>query len=52
MQAKGGVREATLSVQVTRADGTVENLGIVAYHHESPFRRLIWHARQIMRKGR
>lgn len=33
------VREATISAVVTRADGTVENLGVVSYWHRNPLRR-------------
>ena len=29
-----------LSAIVTRADGTVEDLGVIAYHHRNPLRRL------------
>ena len=31
-----------LSIVVTRADGTVEDLGIVSYWHKNPFKRLAW----------
>jgi hypothetical protein len=32
-------RQASLHAVVTRADGTVENLGLIAYYHRNPFRR-------------
>lgn len=35
-------REATIELVVTRADGTVENLGVVSYWHRNPFKRLAW----------
>lgn len=38
----GKAREATISLVVTRADGRVENLGVVAYWHKNPLRRLAW----------
>jgi hypothetical protein len=47
MQARGGVKEASLGVVVTRADGTVEDYGTVAYYNKNPLRRL-WHR---LRKG-
>jgi hypothetical protein len=46
-------REASISAVVTRADGTVENLGVVSYWHKNPLRRALWHVRQWLsnRKG-
>lgn len=44
MTARGDLREATISATVTRADGTVENLGVVSYWHRNPIRRLWWRA--------
>lgn len=40
MKVKGGAREMSISAVVTRADGTVEDLGIVSYWHKNPLRRL------------
>ena len=31
-----------IDVVITRADGTVERLGTVAYWHKNPFKRLLW----------
>jgi hypothetical protein len=40
MQAKA--RKATVHAVVTRADGTVENLGMVAYYHRfAPWRWIV-----------
>ena len=39
---KGAVQQASVSAIVTRADGTVEDLGIVAYWHKSFVKRLVW----------
>lgn len=36
-------REQTISAVVTRANGTVEDLGIVSYWHRNPLKRLAWH---------
>jgi hypothetical protein len=38
--AHGQVRSSELTITVTRADGSVENLGVVSYHHTNPLRRL------------
>ena len=35
-------REATIEMVVTRANGTVENLGVVSYWHRNPLKRLAW----------
>jgi hypothetical protein len=42
MIAEGGVEEGSLSAVVIRADGTREDLGVIAYYHKNPIRRLIW----------
>ena len=38
-----GIDEATISIVVTRADGRVEDYGVVAAYYRSPLRRL-WYA--------
>ena len=35
------VREASISAVITRANGTVENLGVIAYHSQNPF-KVMW----------
>jgi hypothetical protein len=47
--ARSKMREGTMSVIVTRADGTVEDLGVVAYYHRNPLRRLAWRLRNRKR---
>lgn len=42
MDAKGGLREASIAAVVIRADGTREDLGVVSYYHKNPLRRLLW----------
>jgi hypothetical protein len=32
-------RRSTLEAMITRADGTVEHLGVIAYYHRNPIRR-------------
>jgi hypothetical protein len=36
------VRSTTLSAVITRANGDVENLGVIAFHHVNPLRVLVW----------
>lgn len=38
-------KQATIEMIVTRANGTVENLGVVSYWHRNPLKRLWWHIR-------
>jgi hypothetical protein len=51
MSIKGGMvvnakpREATVHAVVTRADGTVEDLGLISYYHKNPFIRAYYNAR-------
>lgn len=33
---------ATLSAVITRADGIVEDLGVISYWHKNPLKRLAW----------
>jgi hypothetical protein len=37
---KGKVKEITWEAKVIRADGTVEDLGVIAYYHRNPVKRL------------
>jgi hypothetical protein len=39
--ARGQTDEMVLEARVIRADGTVEDLGVIAYWNRNPFRRLI-----------
>lgn len=52
MGARGKPRMISIAAVVTRADGTVEDLGVVSYWHESPWRRGLWRLRRLFRKGR
>lgn len=36
MIARGEVKSASISAVITRADGTVERLGTISYHHRNP----------------
>lgn len=48
MTIKGGIlahskaRSAEFRAVVTRADGTVEDLGAIAYWHKNPLKRWAW----------
>ena len=36
------VKQMEISAIITRAYGTIENLGTIQYWHKNPFKRLIW----------
>jgi hypothetical protein len=42
VDAKTGVKQATIEVTILRANGDRENLGVVSYWHKNPLRRLWW----------
>lgn len=43
------LKRATLTAVITRADGTVENLGVISYYHKSPIMRSLWRLRQLFK---
>lgn len=50
--ATSKVREASIACVVTRADGTVEDFGIVSYYNSNPLRRWAWHIGAALRGRR
>lgn len=56
MSMRGGlltradVKSSEIRAVVTRANGDVEDYGVVAYWHRNPLRRLAWSIRQLFRK--
>lgn len=49
MIAGAKVSEATLEATIIRADGRIEKLGVIAYYHKNPLRRLIWRVGRWLR---
>lgn len=47
---KSGFREASIAAVVTRADGTVEDLGVVARWHKNPLVRLCWRIAELAKR--
>lgn len=43
-----GAREATITAMITRADGSTEVLGTVAYWHKSPLRRFAYRVKKLL----
>lgn len=50
LAAKQGIKEQIIEAKVIRADGTVEDLGVVNYWHKSWWRRAIWKIRKTMKE--
>lgn len=42
MKVNQGVKSAEICAIITRADGTVENLGCISYYHKNVFKRWLW----------
>ncbi len=39
MNVRGNAKSSSISAIVTRADGSVENLGMIAFWHKNPLKR-------------
>lgn len=49
-EGKSPFREATISAVITRADGTIEDLGVVARWHKNPLVRLAWRVTDSLKR--
>ena len=47
---KGGsnAKSITVSAVITRADGTIQNLGAVGYYHKNPLRMAWWKIKRFV----
>jgi hypothetical protein len=43
-------KSVTVEAVVIRADGTREDLGVIARWHRNPFRRLLWRLQDAVRR--
>lgn len=50
--ARGRPARMEISAVVTRADGRVEDLGVISFWHRNPLRRLAWRIMRGLRKWR
>ena len=41
-QLDSGMNSGWLEAEITRADGSVENLGVIAFNHKNPFKVARW----------
>ena len=42
-------QETIITATIIRADGTVEDLGVVNYWHKNPLRRLAWRISKFLK---
>lgn len=47
--ARGRVRQVSISAVKTRADGTIEDLGVIGYWHRKPLKRWAWALKRGLR---
>lgn len=40
--AQSNAKELQLVATIIRADGTIEELGVIQYWHKNPFKRILW----------
>jgi predicted transcriptional regulator len=43
-------KEIQLIATITRADGTVEELGVIDYYHKNPMKRFIWKLKKLLER--
>lgn len=48
----GRAVSAELTAVITRADGRVERLGVIAYWHRNPLKRWAYRLRRWLKKGK
>ena len=50
MQTNLNAKELQLVAVITRADGSVEELGVIDYWHKNPLKRLAWKVLKWLKK--
>ena len=48
--ANANAKEIQLIATITRADGTVEELGVIDYYHKNPMKRFIWKLKKLLER--
>lgn len=46
LDGKGKLQEITWEAKVIRADGTIEDLGVIAYYHKNPIKRCAYNLKK------
>jgi len=49
IKASAKIKHATIEAVITRADGSVENLGTISYYHRNPLKRAWWHVTKALK---
>ena len=49
IKASVPIKRATISAVIKRADGTIEDLGIISYYHRNPLMRLAYKVRELLK---
>lgn len=49
--ANVNAKEIELIATVIRADGTVEELGVIDYWHRNPIKRFIWKLKKLLERN-
>jgi hypothetical protein len=49
---KGPIQQASISAVVIRADGTTEELGVIAYYNRNPLKQINFNIRRWLKKWR
>jgi len=50
MQVNLDAKEVQLVAIITRADGSVEHLGVIDYWHKNPIKRMIWSFKKLFKR--
>lgn len=50
MEVKGKIKSITTSAVITRADGTVEDLGVIGFTHMNPLLTWAWRIKNFIKK--
>lgn len=48
--AQSNAKEIELIATITRADGTIEHLGVIDYWHKNPLKRIIWKLKKLLER--
>ena len=43
-------KEIELTAVITRADGTIEELGVIDYWHKNPLKRFVWKLKKFLER--
>ncbi len=46
--AQGQPKSMVIEAVVVRANGSVQDLGVIAYYHTNPLKRLLWRIRKSL----